>query len=525
MKLHLRLALPLFAVAVAVTLAGMLGAMVLISRTSSVGLRMQEKQLSRVVESILAEKTAEAEAITTVLGILDGGVASRLATWEHSPVDCAAVLDAKSGKVISLTGSAANKSDLEGIPANLARSPLLIRSANGLLVASILPDKNNQDHLVMAGLLVRKDTGKKLGKLLQGGVSVLMDGMEVVRTAENTAGSSALEAAYATPGGGTVLFRVFIPLDELHRERRTALITTVIGGLVLLAFALLFYNWSLARVTRPIRELASATSRVAIGEPATRLPVEAPAELGELVRRFNDMAGKLRQAQERLVHSAKLSTVGQMTAGISHELNNPLTGLIMHAEAQVSKLPRGKPGRTEAEVILSEAQRMKRILGDLRDLARPGTGKKSRLDLNSLATDVSSFIRHQARRANVTIKTELAPGKIFVEAVPDQVRQILLNLCLNAIEAMPGNGKMLISTHSEKGKARVCVRDSGKGISVENRKKAMEPFFSTKPGRIGLGLAISSEVAQRHGGKLTLEKAAGHGTLAILELPMAGNKS
>jgi len=525
MKLHFRLALPLFAVAGSVTLAGMLGAMVLISRTASVGLRMQEKQLSRVVESVLAERTAEAEGIATVLAILDGGAHARLASWEHAQVDFAAVLDAKTGRMISSSGASANKADLEAIASAPARSPLFLRSKPGLLIAAVKPDKNNPGHLVLAGLLVKPETGATLGKLLQGGVSVSMDGRETIHTAGTTAGASALEASYPTPGGGTAVFRVFLPLGELHRTRRNALALAMAGGLVLLAVALLFYNWTLARVTRPIRELAQATSRVATGERSARLPAGAPGELGELVRRFNDMAGKLREAQDRLVHSAKLSTVGQMTAGISHELNNPLTGLIMHAEAQTAKLSRGKPGRAEAEVILNEARRMKRILGDLRDMAKPGTGKKTRLDLNELVTDASSFVRHQATRARVDIRVQLAQGKLPVEAVPDQIRQVLLNLALNAIEAMPGGGKLAISTHAEKGQARVCVRDTGKGITEANRKKVLEPFFTTKPGRIGLGLAISSDVAQRHGGRLTLERNSGRGTLAILELPLFGGKS
>jgi len=524
MKLHLRLALPLFAVAAAVTLAGMLGAMALITRTASVGLRMQEKQVARVVESVLAEKTAEADKITTVLGILDGNAQARLTSWEHAPVDFTAILDKKTGRVISSSGSPADKSDLEGIPSALDRSPLLLRSAKGLLIASVMPDKNNSSHLVLAAYLIKQDTGLKLRNLLQGGISVSMDGQETRCTAGNTKGS-ALDASYQTPGGGRADFRLYIPLEELLHERRDALVMAVAGGLVLLAVALLFYNWSLARVTRPIREMALATHQVASGEQAVRLPAGAPGELGELVKRFNEMAGKLREAQERLVHSAKLSTVGQMTAGISHELNNPLTGLIMHAEAQVAKLPKGKPGRAEAEVILNEAQRMKRILGDLRDMAKPGTGKTTRLDLNSLVRDAISFIGHQAKKANVQVKVDLTSAKLVVDAVPDQIRQILLNLALNSIEAMPNGGKLAISTRAEKGKAQVSVRDSGKGISHENRKKALEPFFTTKPGRIGLGLAISSEAAKRHGGSLSLDGAPGHGTLAILELPLTGTKS
>jgi len=522
MNLHQRLALPLFAAAIAVTLAGVLGAILLVNRTFRLTTAIQERQVARVVENVLTLRQNELAAVATVMAILDGDARTRLGAWKHIRLDSAAILDAKSGRVLSSDGVSLDPTDLRALPAAAGRTPLLLRGGGKLFLAAVKPDRNRSGLAVLAAVQVKPELAASLKGLLQGDVALNLDGKEMISTAASAGRrESALVAPLRTPGGGEVLFQVFVPRNDINRERRNALGMVVAGGVILLFAGLLFYNWSLSRVTKPIRELAAAADRIASGDLAARLPEGAPAELGELIGRFNDMARRLREAQEKLVHSAKLSTVGQMVAGVSHELNNPLLGLITHAEVQATKLGTDSPGRAELDVIMKEAQRMKKILGELRDMSRPGSGERVRLDLNAVVRDVAGLLRHQCAKANITMETSLAPGELPVTASPDGVRQVLLNLALNSLEAMPKGGTLKLSAKAEGPRALASVADTGTGISGENIRKSMEPFFTTKPGRMGLGLAISREIAVTHGGRISLQSNPGQGTIATLELPLA----
>jgi two-component system NtrC family sensor kinase len=316
---------------------------------------------------------------------------------------------------------------------------------------------------------------------------------------------------------------MWLPEAGVGAARRSALAAIGFGGIALLAAGAVFYMYMLARVTRPLRELIDATDRVAAGEAATRLPAGAPGEIGDLVRRFSAMGTSLREAQERLVRSAKLSSVGALVAGVSHELNNPLSVLLTHAEFQGTRIPPGAPGREELDVVLEQGRRMQKILSDLRGLVRPGSEAPGPVDLNAIAREALALVRHDATKAGVACEASLAPGAIEVTATADDLRQIALNLAINALQAMPGGGRLVVRT----GRATVnghavvhcSVQDTGEGIAPADLARVTEPFFSTKPGRLGLGLAICHDLARRHGGRLGIESSPGRGTTVTLELP------
>ena len=167
---------------------------------------------------------------------------------------------------------------------------------------------------------------------------------------------------------------------------------------------------------------------------------------------------------------------------------------------------------------------MKRILAELRGHLRQGSTERVRVSLNAVVEDVLTLLRHDATRARVVVELALASNDLAIVASPDQIRQVVLNLALNAVQAMPEGGTLRVITstpHGDSPLARLMVEDTGTGIAPELLDRIKEPFFSTKPGRLGLGLAIVHETAARYGGRLVYQARPGGGTRAILDVPLA----
>ena len=535
MKLSLRLALPFLAVAVAVTCLGAAGAVWIANRTMAASLAQEGRQLGRIVENALAGEARPLADAAAVMAFVDGKLGRRLAAWRKVPLDAAGLVRRDSGTAVSWTGDAVEPADLAGLrrvwpgvstsgeTPGAASAPVLLRGRGGLLVAGLAADRDGRT-LVVAARRLGPAFRTSLRDLLQADVTIAGEGVP--------AGSGMVPAsavfvpvthALRTAGGAPVLLTMHLPGEALRAARRRAVALAFTGGLVLLAVGAVFYLWMLSRVTRPLDELIAATDRIAGGELGAALPAGAPAELGDLVRKFNIMGASLREAQDRLIRSAKLTSVGSLVAGISHELNNPLSVLLAHAEHQATLIPAGAPGREELDVVLEQGRRMQKILADLRGLVRPGTEPPGPVDLNAVAREALSLIRHDATKARVTSEAVLAPGEVLVTASADDLRQIALNLAINALQACPNGGRLVIRTGRTTVAGRkinqFSVQDTGEGIAPEHLTRVTEPFFSTKPGRLGLGLAISQDLARRHGGTLAIDSTPGRGTLVMLEFP------
>ena len=551
MRLHVRLALPLFAIALAVTVAGTAGVIALVRLTIGFALDSQGRQLAAITEGLLRGRcaglaqqaaalggaagfkeranTKRAEARLDLAGSrgVDGHFALAYGGGLHR-ADLNGLLDrARAAWSWTVAGSATESVASEPSPiAGAETGVLLVRAGDRLMVAGLTPGPTPGEFTVVGQRLGRAFAAA-LADLLQTEVSFSSGGRTVATTLPDPAPADLAPVFFtiSTTGNAAVTFTYHLHAAETARVRRFALAATVGGGAGLLVLAMLFYGWTVFRVTGPIRDLSRAAERIAAGHLEERLPHEAPAELGTLVRQFNAMAAALRQAQEKLVHSAKLSSVGQMVAGISHELNNPLWGLIGHAEFLATVITPGAPGRPELDIVLAEANRMKRALADLRGFVKPGSGDRMRLDLNAVVGEVLALVRHDADKAGVTIIPTLAPGGAPVVADPDGIRQVALNFALNALQAMRTGGTLAVRTETTgsdgAAMSRLVVEDSGHGLAAEAKDRVAEPFFTTKPGHLGLGLAISRDVAQLHGGTVRLENREAGGARAVLELPAA----
>ncbi len=310
----------------------------------------------------------------------------------------------------------------------------------------------------------------------------------------------------------------------------------VFGSLVLAALVA-------RRVTRPLLELTAAAHAVARGELQTRLPVRSGDEIGVLAGAFNRMGEslaasrgelteknaallraneELRQMQEHLLRSERLAAIGQLAAGVSHEIDNPVGIILGYAELLYEDLAEGDPRRDDVRAIIEECKRCKRITGGLLGFARSASGPVAALALKPLVEQTLESLRPQKLFREVELRL-LAPQAPQLVGDADQLRQVLVNLLLNAAQAMGGRGTVTVTLRREEDRVLLEVADTGPGVPPELRERIFEPFFSTKRSGegTGLGLAVCRKLVEEHGGRLTLVETTAGGASFRIELPLA----
>jgi signal transduction histidine kinase len=236
-----------------------------------------------------------------------------------------------------------------------------------------------------------------------------------------------------------------------------------------------------------------------------------------------------RVVENRLILSARLAAVGEMAAGVAHELNNPLTTVTGFVELVLDEMPPDSPNHPDLELVLREAQRAKGVVRRMLDFSRPVESQRVRTDLNELISDVLALVHHLVRTHGVEIQIELWDGLPKITVDPNQIKQVLLNLVHNALQAMPAGGILSLRTAPVEREGMkwvtVSVRDTGEGITPENLKRIFEPFFTTRPtgGGTGLGLSISYGIITDHGGFIDVDTQVGQGSCFTIYLPLDSN--
>jgi two-component system NtrC family sensor kinase len=241
-----------------------------------------------------------------------------------------------------------------------------------------------------------------------------------------------------------------------------------------------------------------------------------------LERKVEQRTTELQAAQASLFQTAKLAAVGRLAAGVAHEINNPLTGILTNSSLMLEDLPADDPRRDELQTIVNETLRCRKIVKGLLDFARQTKPQKQPLPLNQVVEDILALVRNQANFRNLTVTTDLDPHLPPAMADGDQMRQVILNVVLNAADAMAGSGTLAISTRADAAgrSALVRIADTGPGIPDEVKEKLFEPFITTKSTGTGLGLAIAYGIVEQHKGTLTVDSARGRGTTVTIGLPI-----
>jgi two-component system NtrC family sensor kinase len=315
----------------------------------------------------------------------------------------------------------------------------------------------------------------------------------------------------------------FLELLETFRRQVYLIAAATILLAILIAIPLAWY------VARPLSSLADVTHKVSQGDWSVRATEAGYREMRTLAQSFNTMVQALKDTQEQLVQKEKLASVGQLAAGVAHEINNPLGSVLLYADIMRKETPADDVQRQEdLEMIIREATRCKTIVNDLLNFSRQNEVMAQETNLNQLLAEMAREAEKQELYEQVEIVTRLDPKLPNIQADPLQLRQLFLNLMSNAAEAMPQGGTLTLTTHQgpSPGLVTAEVEDTGVGISDENMKKIFTPFFTTKPiGKgTGLGLAIIYGIVKMHRGQISLQSQLGKGTKFTIilreELPL-----
>jgi len=242
------------------------------------------------------------------------------------------------------------------------------------------------------------------------------------------------------------------------------------------------------------------------------------------LRDYQSMAKKLAESQAQLLQTEKIASLGRLAAGVAHEINNPLAGILIYAELLKRDLQEDATVQENIEVIINQTVRCQQIVTRLLEFSRQSLGQKTLFDLNEIINRCVDLLSNQSLFHNIEVSRDLDPELPQIIGDPGQLQQVLANLLLNAADAMKGRGEITISSRPAPGKDGVILTlaDTGPGIPVEIRDKIFEPFFTTKPpGKgTGLGLSIVYGVLQRHGGTIEVAGGPAGGTVFTVELPL-----
>jgi two-component system NtrC family sensor kinase len=372
-------------------------------------------------------------------------------------------------------------------------------------------------------------------------------------------------ACHAHPAGEKVLGVLELRLDLAHVDEDLTGLKQRIALRVLVEILLIcpfLYFFARTFIRNPIQKLIEGTK--AISRMDLNSPVPVPThggEVAQLARSFDQMRVRLRDAVEensqftlrleekveartqelriahqKLIQSDRLASLGQLSASVAHEINNPVAG-VLNLSMLMQRLLKedGVPAerlsdfRRYLSQVVSETSRVGRIVSDLLAFSRRSAPHRSPSDLNSIVQTTLSLVSHKLKLSNVETRLELAESLPPVLCDRPQLQQVILNLVLNASEAMHGKpGSILrIATSARDGKVSLTIADNGEGIAAANLSRIFDPFFTTKPeGKgVGLGLAVSYGIIQAHGGDIEVESQPREGATFRILLPVAGVQS
>jgi two-component system, NtrC family, sensor kinase len=293
-----------------------------------------------------------------------------------------------------------------------------------------------------------------------------------------------------------------------------------VAGVTLLTWVLL----------KPVRTLVSATERIAGGDLSHEIPIHSTDELGDLTRSFNHMVKNLAWIQNELVRSEKLISLGRLSAGVAHEIRNPLNAM----KGAMVYLQRRRCDdalvQEYTRLVAEEIDRLSLVVTEFLYFARQAQPKRAATSINRLIVSTQQLFEERASQSDIRFHNQLDAGLPEMAIDPHQFEQVLVNLVINAMDALPEGGDITFSTRMLKdpdplGSRRRCrleVQDNGVGISEAQMKNIFDPFFSTKEDGTGLGLPLSLGIVENHGGTIRVESEEDVGTTVIIEWPVAG---
>ncbi len=322
--------------------------------------------------------------------------------------------------------------------------------------------------------------------------------------------------------------------QETVRELSKTLFIWALGVTATLAVSLSLFLTHL--VSNPIHELIATMERAERGLEA-RVEVKSQDDIGKLGEAFNSLLTKLESARrrveryhyEQMKRADRLASIGEMAAGIAHEIKNPLAGIAGVIQVLKKDHAIDDQKRAVLEEVLSQVERMDKAVRNLLSFARPTEPKMTLVDVNELIGKLLNFLEPQFTKNAIMTERKPATGLPWLTLDPGLIQQAFINIALNAIQAMPDGGSFTVETKAIKpgadgpGSVEIIFTDTGKGISEDNLRRIFSPFFTTRQQGTGLGLSITQRIIEQHGGDLNVTSTPGSGASFIITFPYPQN--
>lgn len=335
-------------------------------------------------------------------------------------------------------------------------------------------------------------------------------------------------AAKIEVGGLHVVTRISV--SAAYLTARQLLSDLIIVGLIIVFIAAISAVVVSRKFTAPLESLSAAVRKIAKGDFDVKVDISSRDEIGQLADSFNDMASELlererslKSAQLALVQSEKMAAVGTLSAGLAHEVKNPLSAVLGYAQLAKRKLSQPDVIKKHLDIIENETRRCNEIIGNLMQFSRQEKGEFTDVTINEVVEKSVGIVDHQLGLKNVHVNMKLAPDIPEIIGNSNQLQQVLMNLAINAQQAMePDGGTVDIATYFDDDNVYISVSDTGPGISEEVVEKIFEPFFTTKAAGegTGLGLSVTYGIIRDHKGDIRVERADSGGARFVIALPL-----
>jgi two-component system NtrC family sensor kinase len=385
----------------------------------------------------------------------------------------------------------------------------------------------------------------------------LLGNMEAIRNEASCASAACHKPPAVQPVLGVVdITYSLVSINATMRAHVASMIAVSIGFILLIALSV---AWLLQRlIYLPLADLEKGAKRISSGNFDNAIPVRGDDEFGSLARSSNTMMAALKKSRQELqewvqtleekvnertqalrlaeaevARGEKLASIGQLAAGIAHELNNPLTGVLTFTHLLRKKMPDGSQDAEDLDLVIRETKRCASIIRRLLDFAREKTPEKQLVDLNRVVDETVRFVERSAALQQVEIVMELDDDlpELYVDA--DLIKQVLMNILVNAQQAIEGRGTITVRSHFDGARkfantggvavpaVEITISDTGCGIPKANLQRIFDPFFTSKEvGKgTGLGLSVSYGIVASHGGDIEVESTLGEGTTFRVYLP------
>jgi two-component system NtrC family sensor kinase len=338
-------------------------------------------------------------------------------------------------------------------------------------------------------------------------------------------------------------------LEKPYIDLRNDVMLTFTGiAIICVAILLIILYFITSTIIHPLQSMVVATNKIAQGDLGHKVNINFRDEIGQLAQSFNQMTEdlkkanqkliqwgktleikveertkKLQEMQDSLVHSEKMASLGKMAAGVAHEINNPLTSILINTHLMLEKTEKNDTFYDNLSLIADETSRCSEIVKGLLEFSRQNPPQKDFADINELMNSTLNILENQMTFQNINIVREMDKNLPQIEIDANKIKQVFWNLAINAAEAMPEGGTLTIITRysNDKKFLEIKIIDTGIGIPKEKIRKLFDPFFTTKDKGTGLGLAVTYGIIEQHQGKIEVKSEESQGSTFTISLPIS----